>query len=48
MTRPVWLYEPERWRDPRTALGTEHAKLRERITSELGILANEDTVRVSG
>lgn len=48
VTRPVWLYESERWRDPRTKLGTENAELRARITSELGILTREDTLRISG
>lgn len=47
VTRPVWLYEPGRWRDPLTALSAEHAELRARITTELGVLTNEDTVRIS-
>jgi diadenosine tetraphosphate (Ap4A) HIT family hydrolase len=29
---PVWLYPSERWDDPDTALGTEHAELRAEIT----------------
>jgi diadenosine tetraphosphate (Ap4A) HIT family hydrolase len=48
VNRPVWLYEPERWHDPRTALGSGHAELRERITAELSTLAREDTVRIGG
>jgi diadenosine tetraphosphate (Ap4A) HIT family hydrolase len=48
VTRPVWLYEPDRWRDPQTALSAEHAELRARITTELGVLTNEDTVHISG
>lgn len=47
LTRPVWLYEPGRWRDPLTALSAEHAELRARITTELGVLVVEDTVRIS-
>lgn len=46
--RPVWLYAPDRWRDPQTALGAQHAGLRARIMTELGVLGNEDTVRISG
>lgn len=48
VTRPVWLYEPHRWRDPETALGPDHAHLRERITAELGALTSDDTIRISG
>lgn len=47
VTRPVWLYEPDHWRDPTTALGTEHAELRKRITTELGALTLADDVHVS-
>lgn len=47
VTGPVWLYEPERRRDPRTALGPRHAELRARITAELATLVEEDTVSIS-
>ncbi|WP_338118413.1 diadenosine tetraphosphate hydrolase [Streptomyces coryli] len=33
--RPVWLYPPERWHDPATALGPQHDALRARITDRL-------------
>ncbi|GAB1639665.1 HIT family protein [Krasilnikovia sp. MM14-A1259] len=32
---PVWLYPPENWRDPTTALGPQHDGLRAAITSHL-------------
>lgn len=32
---PVWLYPPERWSDPATALGPQHDTLRAAITEEL-------------
>ncbi|MGW0816378.1 HIT family protein [Streptomyces viridiviolaceus] len=35
VSRPVWLYPPERWRDERYALGPRHAALREAIDEEL-------------
>ena len=33
--RPVWLYPPEKWRDPSSALGPEHDALRAAITANL-------------
>ncbi|GHH18994.1 diadenosine tetraphosphate hydrolase [Streptomyces rubradiris] len=33
--RPVWLYPPERWVDPRFRLGPQHDVLREAISDEL-------------
>ena len=33
---PVWLYPPENWRDPATALGPQHDSLRHAIAQELG------------
>lgn len=33
--RPVWLYDPDRWRDPATALGPAHDALRASITKYL-------------
>jgi diadenosine tetraphosphate (Ap4A) HIT family hydrolase len=33
--RPVWLYPPEKWRDPLSALGTQHDALRAAITANL-------------
>ncbi|MFI6484625.1 HIT family protein [Nonomuraea sp. NPDC050663] len=35
VTRPVWLYPPTHWSDPRFALGPRHDALRARITNEL-------------
>lgn len=32
---PVWLYPPDRWSDPATALGPPHDTLRAAITAEL-------------
>ena len=34
--RPVWLYPPERWRDPAWALGGQHDGLRAAIAKQLG------------
>jgi diadenosine tetraphosphate (Ap4A) HIT family hydrolase len=33
--KPVWLYPPDRWRDPATALGEQHDDLREALTKEV-------------
>ncbi|TDD57411.1 diadenosine tetraphosphate hydrolase [Kribbella antibiotica] len=35
VTRPVWLYERERWGDPQYALGPQHDALRAAISEEL-------------
>jgi diadenosine tetraphosphate (Ap4A) HIT family hydrolase len=35
VTRPVWLYPPDRWHDPGTALGAQHDDLRVAITANL-------------
>ncbi len=35
VTRPVWLYPVEKWRDPTTALGPQHDELRAAITGYL-------------
>ncbi|HET9128827.1 MAG TPA: diadenosine tetraphosphate hydrolase [Propionibacteriaceae bacterium] len=43
VARPVWLYPPERWRDPATALGVEHDVLRRRIRDELNLLTRDDS-----
>ncbi len=32
---PIWLYPPEKWRDPATALGPQHDALRAAITENL-------------
>ncbi|MEU3114434.1 MULTISPECIES: HIT family protein [Micromonospora] len=32
---PVWLYPPEKWRDPASALGPQHDELRAAITRHL-------------
>jgi diadenosine tetraphosphate (Ap4A) HIT family hydrolase len=32
---PVWLYPPERWKDPATALGPKHEGIRASITASL-------------
>lgn len=45
--RPVWLYDLANWRDPTTALGTQHDELRASIASHLRSLADADTVRVT-
>ena len=46
MTRPVWLYDPQKWREQTTAHGETHARLRSRIVKELEVLIAEDTVRI--
>lgn len=46
--RPVWLYPPERWSDPATALGPAHADLRRAMTAEVDRLRSSDEFRVSG
>jgi len=33
--KPVWLYGPDRWRDPATALGPAHDELRAALTAEV-------------
>ena len=33
--RPVWLYPPEKWRDPSSALGPQNYALRAAITANL-------------
>jgi hypothetical protein len=33
--KPVWLYPPERWREPATALGPQHDGLRRSLTDEI-------------
>ena len=33
--KPVWLYPPEKWRDPSSALGPQHDALRAAITASL-------------
>jgi diadenosine tetraphosphate (Ap4A) HIT family hydrolase len=38
--KPVWLYPPERWRDPATALGPEHGDLRAALAAEVDRLRN--------
>ena len=35
LTRPVWLYPPQRWSDPDTALGPQHDGLRRAIVDQL-------------
>ncbi|PMC76339.1 diadenosine tetraphosphate hydrolase [Brachybacterium sp. UMB0905] len=47
LTRPVWLYEADRWRDASTALGTERPELRGRIEAELKTLVREDYLQVT-
>ncbi|MQS13596.1 diadenosine tetraphosphate hydrolase [Streptomyces kaniharaensis] len=39
MQKPVWLYPPDRWYDPRHALTPSHDRLRAAITSELDALS---------
>lgn len=38
--KAVWLYPAERWRDPLTALGSDHDELRADLTSEVDRLRN--------
>jgi diadenosine tetraphosphate (Ap4A) HIT family hydrolase len=38
--KAVWLYPAERWRDPVTALGSDHDELRADLTSEVDRLRN--------
>lgn len=33
--KPVWLYPPERWQDPASALGPQHDDLRAALTAEV-------------
>ena len=35
LRRAVWLYPPDRWSDPTTALGPQHHDLRRSITAHL-------------
>ena len=35
VSRPVWLYPAEKWRDPSSALGPQNAPLRAAITANL-------------
>ena len=35
VTKPVWLYPPEHWTDPRRRAGPRHEALRQAITHEL-------------
>jgi diadenosine tetraphosphate (Ap4A) HIT family hydrolase len=45
--RPVWLYDLDSWRNPDTALGEQHTKLRNGITETLLSLMLADTVHVT-
>ena len=47
VTRPVWLYDPQKWREQTTAHGEAYAHLRARIVKELHILIAEDTVHIA-
>lgn len=38
--KPVWLYPPDRWRDPATALGAQHDDWRSALTDEVDRLRN--------
>lgn len=38
VTKPVWLYRAERWRDPATALGAQHNGLRQELAEEIARL----------
>jgi diadenosine tetraphosphate (Ap4A) HIT family hydrolase len=40
-SRPVWLYAPEMWQQPQTALGSQHDELRSELTSELAALRSQ-------
>lgn len=39
--KPVWLHPPERWSDPATELGEQHAELRAALAMEVWRLAGE-------
>lgn len=41
--RPVWLYDPARWGETSTALGTQHDPLRASITRHLRALTDSDS-----
>jgi diadenosine tetraphosphate (Ap4A) HIT family hydrolase len=43
--KPVWLYGPERWRDPATALGPAHDEIRAALTTE--VLLRRDAAEFS-
>lgn len=40
--KPVWLYPPDRWRDPSTALGPLHDELRAALTA--AVVSRRDSV----
>jgi diadenosine tetraphosphate (Ap4A) HIT family hydrolase len=44
--RPVWLYEPARWRDPATALGPAYDDLRADLTAEVVSRRDDPAFRV--
>lgn len=46
--KPVWLYDPDNWENPATALDERHDELRAGITRQLRALAGEDTIRILG
>jgi diadenosine tetraphosphate (Ap4A) HIT family hydrolase len=37
VSRPVWLYPPERWNDPESRLGPKHDELRRLIVERLSV-----------
>jgi diadenosine tetraphosphate (Ap4A) HIT family hydrolase len=45
--KPVWLYPPDRWRDPATALSEQHDALRAELTKEVDRLRNSVEFRVN-
>jgi diadenosine tetraphosphate (Ap4A) HIT family hydrolase len=45
--RPAWLYPPEHWTDPATALGPQHDDLRKALTTELDKLATRPIATAS-
>lgn len=46
--RPVWLYDLTSWRDPATALGSQHDSLRASITQHLRSLTEADSIHITG
>ncbi|GAA5145195.1 DeoR family transcriptional regulator [Nocardioides marinquilinus] len=46
--RPVWLYDPGRWRDPSTALGPAHDELRAALTAEVVARRDSPEFRLGG
>ncbi|PZQ89115.1 MAG: diadenosine tetraphosphate hydrolase [Leifsonia xyli] len=46
--RPVWLYDLASWKNPATALSTQHDTLRASLTKHLHDLSDADNIRITG